>query len=231
MRPLRYQFPNARVILATAAAAFAFPPPRANIGVLPAWVNSSDSGVGVPPQFDLEIWGDQASSITGAELVGAVQRPFTFADVTITSADNTTDRITKNGHGFVDGDGPVMLTGATPPTGLDAVTPYYVIKIDANVFQLAASVGAALAGTAVPFSTNGSGTIKVVAVAATTAGTGTQRCHWHSLGLLQDPIAVDAQRGFTARVDHRSSVIAYALVASATAGGVCVAMTPVQDLV
>lgn len=76
------------------------------------------------------------------------------------TADNTTDRCTAAAHGWNTGDGPIQLTnsGGALPTGLTALTDYYIIKVDANTFQLATSLANALAGTAVNFTTDGTGT-------------------------------------------------------------------------
>lgn len=238
MRPLRYQFPAARVVLADAVAALASPPTRTprTYGVVPASWNSTDSEVGVVPQFHLEIWGSQASDLTASSLLGAVQHPFAPADTTVT-LDNTTEKLAHTAHGFVDGDGPFMLTvtaGALPPE-LTTVAKYYLVKVDADHVQLAASLQDALNGTAIPFSTNGTGTIKLVKIAPTGSDTagfdgGTQRIYWHSLGALDATVSVGTQLGRTVLFDHRSSVVAYAIAGAISASGVSAAIIPVQDI-
>lgn len=94
---------------------------------------------------------------------------FTFADKTYT-ADHTTDTLTNAAHGLLTGDGPVQIeTTGTEPAGLTISTNYYVIKVDANTFKLAASREAALAGTAETFTDNGTGTQTLVDVGSLTA--------------------------------------------------------------
>lgn len=88
----------------------------------------------------------------------------TFAPLTISpttfTADNTTEIFTAATHGFKTGDGPFQVSnsGGALPTGLAAVTDYWVIRIDANTFYLATSLALALAGTFLTISTNGTGT-------------------------------------------------------------------------
>lgn len=81
------------------------------------------------------------------------------ADLTFTAA-NATEILTSAAHGLKTGDGPVRLTnsGGGLPSGLATATDYWIIRIDANTFYLAASLSAAFAGTAVTFTTDGTGT-------------------------------------------------------------------------
>lgn len=76
--------------------------------------------------------------------------------------------VTLNGHGFVTGQGPFVLSnsGGALPTGLSASQLYYVIVLSANTFQLATSREAAMAGSFVPFSTNGTGTNSIARAAS-----------------------------------------------------------------
>jgi hypothetical protein len=80
--------------------------------------------------------------------------------LTITAVDTTTRRLTVPAHGLNTGDGPVAIinTGGALPSGLLPVTDYWVIVVDANTIQLASSVANALAGAAITFTDNGSGT-------------------------------------------------------------------------
>jgi hypothetical protein len=77
------------------------------------------------------------------------------------TADHTTPALTSAAHGWNTGDGPLQLSevGGALPTGLAAATNYWVIKLTANTFLLASTLANALAGTAVAFSDNGSGTL------------------------------------------------------------------------
>ncbi len=74
-----------------------------------------------------------------------------------------TDRITITGHGFTTGD-QVTYSATTADTGLSAGT-YFVIVVDANTIQLAASSDDATAGTAVALTGDGVGE-QIVGVAS-----------------------------------------------------------------
>lgn len=75
------------------------------------------------------------------------------------TADNTTEIFTAVAHGLLTGDGPFQVSnsGGALPTGLLALTDYWIIKIDADTFYLATSRANALAGTHLSISTNGTG--------------------------------------------------------------------------
>jgi hypothetical protein len=60
--------------------------------------------------------------------------------------DNT---FTYEDHGLVTGTVGQFTTSDTLPTGISALTNYYIIKIDADVFKVATSYALAVAGTAV----------------------------------------------------------------------------------
>lgn len=65
-------------------------------------------------------------------------------------------------HGFTTGKGPVVLaTAGTLPAGFTAGTLYWPIVVDANTVRLALTRQDAAAGTAVTFSSAGSGTHSV----------------------------------------------------------------------
>lgn len=81
------------------------------------------------------------------------------ADLTFTAeADDET--LTTAAHGMSTGDGPyyVSNSGGALPSGLSANTPYWIIKITADTYQLAATKADALAETEVTFTTDGTGT-------------------------------------------------------------------------
>ena len=75
----------------------------------------------------------------------------------------TTDIVTATAHGYVTGDR-VRLTnsGGALPAGLAAATDYYVIRLTADTFKLAASDALATAGTAVDITGTGTGTHSIV---------------------------------------------------------------------
>lgn len=78
----------------------------------------------------------------------------TFAS---TDVNTSTNRITITSHGLSTGVKGQFTTDGSLPTGISAVTDYYIIKIDANVVKVATSAANALAGTAVTLSAQGSG--------------------------------------------------------------------------
>lgn len=88
----------------------------------------------------------------GAHAVAPVAIAFEDSDIT-----DGTDTIADTGHGAVTGTvGQVTTTGSLP-TGITALTNYYVIRVDDNSFRLATSLANALAGTAMPIGADGSG--------------------------------------------------------------------------
>ncbi len=62
--------------------------------------------------------------------------------------------VTLNSHGLATGDSVYLTTTGALPTGLTANTRYWVIRVDANTFQLAATLADALSST--PITTSGS---------------------------------------------------------------------------
>ncbi|AII27813.1 hypothetical protein B9J07_13125 [Sinorhizobium sp. LM21] len=65
--------------------------------------------------------------------------------VTSTAVNSSTETVTANNHGFQTGE---AVYPTTTINGLTAETFYYVIRVDANNFRLAASYANAIAGTA-----------------------------------------------------------------------------------
>lgn len=82
------------------------------------------------------------------------------ATQTFTAA--TTDICTAAAHGYSTGDRVRVSSGTTLPAGLAAATTYYVIKLTADTFKLAASDALATAGTAVDVTDTGTGTHSIV---------------------------------------------------------------------
>jgi len=79
-------------------------------------------------------------------------------DFTAASVDLASDQIYLPSHGFHTGSGPVQLTTTgVLPTGLAAVTNYFVIRVDGHRVKLATSLVNANAGTAVNLTALGSG--------------------------------------------------------------------------
>jgi len=68
------------------------------------------------------------------------------------------DVCTSVAHGFLTGLKVQLTTTTTLPAGLSLATDYWVIKLTADTFKLAASLADALAGTAVNITDTGTGT-------------------------------------------------------------------------
>ncbi len=129
----------------------------------------------------------QLNAVVGKNFTAAFA-PLVYADAVFT-ADNATEIFTITTHGLLTGDGPFQLTnaGGALPTGVSALTDYWIIKIDGNTFYLATSLANALAGTHLSISTNGTGTNTLSDTVATVSPTlpflvtGNAAGNWFSL--------------------------------------------------
>lgn len=101
-------------------------------------------------------WGYVAASAT------------TFVDGEV---DDVNDSIAETAHGYLTGLQGQLTTSGTLPAGLSTSTNYYVIKVDADNYKLAASRALADAGTAVDItSASGGGTHTFTPTAGGTIG-------------------------------------------------------------
>lgn len=80
----------------------------------------------------------------------------TYGTVTMTIASPCV--VTLAAHGLQTGDSIYLTTSGALPTGLSINTRYWVVKVDANTFNLASSLANALAGTKINTSGTQSGT-------------------------------------------------------------------------
>lgn len=81
---------------------------------------------------------------------------FSFAEADVNVG---ADTVTVASHNLATGYGPLQLTTAgTLPAGLSPLTNYWIIRVNANTLQFAASLADALAGTPVPITDDGTGT-------------------------------------------------------------------------
>ncbi|MBE59610.1 MAG: hypothetical protein CMD66_09545 [Gammaproteobacteria bacterium] len=158
--------------------------------VSPFTLSATENGIVVSqdrPSMTLSVTGmDDLSYTTGGETPSVISLEFTTqagdsfvysvnaddlealeaSPVSWTSGTDVaplTDRITLAGHGYTTGD-QVTYSATTADTGLTADT-YYVIVVDANTIQLAASSTDATAGTAVALTGDGVGE-QIVGVAS-----------------------------------------------------------------
>lgn len=111
------------------------------------------AGVTAPSGW-LLCYGQTVSRTTYADLFNALVP--SQGTVTITIA--TPGVVSQTGHPFVTGDAVYLTTTGALPTGLSANTLYYVIKVDANSYNLATSRANAVAGTKIATSGTQSGT-------------------------------------------------------------------------
>jgi hypothetical protein len=118
------------------------------------------------------------NQIMGMEEVGSPGIPLNnWAAGKTFTATAATDVCACVGHALLTGDQvTVANAGGGLPAGLAAATYYYVIKVDADSFKLAASLADAQAGTAIDLTSAGTGTHSVklmtnlVGVAGATSG-------------------------------------------------------------
>lgn len=108
------------------------------------------------PGYVLSSDGAGALSWVSNSSVTSYKTDWTAVDLSPVTFDNTTDKASYTAHGLVNGQSLYFtVSGGSMPTGLSANTIYYVVNKSANDFQLAATKG----GSAIDFTTNGSGTI------------------------------------------------------------------------
>lgn len=86
------------------------------------------------------------------------------ANQAITTVANASDLFTKVAHGFATGQAVRVVTTGGLPTGLAVDTDYYVIRIDADTFKLAATAADALVPTPINITSDGTGTLTVNAL-------------------------------------------------------------------
>lgn len=210
--------------LASAASSLGLPP--ATSAYVAAW---NDVQMGCVPEFDFEIWANEAIAVTSAVLYGGRLQAHVIADDTfVGEADD--DNGTAAAHAYLTGDGPLYVSnaGGALPAPLEAGTPYWAIKTGDNTLKFAASLEDALAGTAIDLTTDGSGTNTI------SDSADTKRVQWSThdglLGLAGDgAIALAAGQGYSQRIPHSPRVVAYALVATLDTGAVSASISPIQD--
>lgn len=108
---------------------------------------------------DVELGKEYAINVKGEGVEETEVSYTTLADLTFTAA-NASETLTSTAHGMETGDGPYRLSnaGGALPTGLSADTNYWIIKLTADTYQLAATRADAIAETEATFTTDGTGT-------------------------------------------------------------------------
>ncbi len=99
----------------------------------------------------------------GFDWTDVEENPLTLADDASESVSAAANTLTLTAHAYVTGDGPVQLTTTgTLPGGLEFLTDYWIIVVDANTISLAVSHYDARQGTAIDLTDAGSGTHTIV---------------------------------------------------------------------
>lgn len=126
--------------------------------------------------------GDSVSYQVSATVDTPANKTFLAAAVTI----DPTNTITIASHGFTTALKVQISNPGTLPTGISAVTDYFVIVVDANTIKLASSALNAVAGTAISITNIGSGTNTVNVTALAGASIKLQQSNdgdnWSDLG-------------------------------------------------
>lgn len=189
----------------------ALPSPPTTWGLLPKiWKNYNVD------EFDLEVWAAASTNLTAAELRGCTRHPVVLVDDDVDAVTEAADTLTVTGHAYETGDGPVRFTTTdTLPAGLELLTDYWLIKVDANTVKVCATWEYAMLGVAIDITDAGTGTHTISDTADT------ERNHWHVHGLLgparDGAVALTRAKAYRARCRHAEGVLAYALTATLSA--------------
>jgi len=104
--------------------------------------------------------------VTGDRILFTEDASPTALSIDAAEVTNATDNFESTAHGFITGTKILVTEDNTLPSGLSTATNYYVIKVDADNFQLASSYANAIAGTEVAISDDGTGANSYDAVPA-----------------------------------------------------------------
>lgn len=108
------------------------------------------------------------SFTTASGTLTSIRYPLIVADDVVEGVDTTDNEIDIASHPYRTGDGPFTFSSTgSLPGGLSAATNYWIIWRSDGAFSLAATLGDALAGNEVDFSSAGSGTITISDTAST----------------------------------------------------------------
>lgn len=137
------------LVIVEAVTALPFPPALGDVVLVPAGWNN---GTGVVPELDLHFRAAGTVDLTTPIIYQGRQFSVALdaADLDDSDVDFSTSEFSKTAHGYLTGD--YGFTAAADEgdallTGLAVDTPYFVIKIDDDTFQLASSLANAFAGT------------------------------------------------------------------------------------
>jgi len=156
---------------------------------------------GVPPEMDLEISAADATNLTAATVIGAVEVDAALESTAVDSVTNGDNTATITGHGLTTGTGPVQIASTlTVPPGLEEDTDYWLIATDANTLKFAETLEDAVEGTAIALTGDGTGDITIV-------GADAKSLRYLSYGLIgqagDGAIALTEAKGWTETLKHR----------------------------
>lgn len=118
------------------------------------------SGVGATKEQIHDALRTQLNAVVGKNYAVAFSPlAIGLAGLAVTG-DAATNELHHVAHGWNTGDGPIQFTnsGGAVPAGINLLTDYWVIKVDADNIKIATSLALALVGTEVDLTTNGTGT-------------------------------------------------------------------------
>lgn len=92
----------------------------------------------------IQLEGAESISI---QAVNTVDTPSAVVCASASAINATTDLFTKTAHGFTTGLKVQVTTSTTLPTGISAVTDYFIVVVSADTFKLSDTLAHALAGT------------------------------------------------------------------------------------
>jgi hypothetical protein len=114
-------------------------------------------------EFSLSLSDTEAHALAETDIIDITAIGAGTQTVTLVGVEAGDDTLRVVAHGMQTGDGPVRVsTTGVLPTGLVAATDYWVIRVSADFFKLAASSADALASTPVNITAIGSGDHQLV---------------------------------------------------------------------
>jgi hypothetical protein len=132
---------------------------RGASGLLVTWAGRGAPAPEAVPYISMRL---SSTGVFGVDWLDSERNPLVLADDVVDSVSAAADTLTLTGHAYLTGDGPVQVanSGGALPGGIVAATDYWIIKVSANVIQLAASFQNAIAAVPTPLaiSSAGSGT-------------------------------------------------------------------------
>ena len=154
-------------------------------------------------ELKLAINSSDAYALQSIDITGPGNGTFTVGGNTVSSVNDTSNRITMAGaHGWATGKSVVFAMASAVPAPLVAGTTYYAIRVSDTTFKLATSLANANAGTAIDLTDAGGGGLTVEdigATARTNLVTSAEEASWKTgdvvrattTNTLPDPLAVD----------------------------------------